>query len=1190
MAFEHPPYLLQRCPACQFENLATSRFCGQCGRDLGRTCVRCGTTNLSGARHCAACRAELPRACPQCHALNLPSSHFCSTCAYPLRDHRALAADATGGRRERRKVSVLFADISGFTALSTRMDPEEIYVLVDQALRHLASQVDRFGGTVDKFTGDGLMAIFGAPTPLEQHALHAVWAAMAMQEAIRAFNEEARAKYGTEIRLRIGINAGEVVAGEVGTDHFRAYTVIGDTVNLAARLEHAAQPGHILVSEAVQEATRAYIEYRELPELHLKGYPVPVRAYEVRRARVTPGRARGLSIPGLVAPLVGREEELKALEGVTQCLGDGRRGVVLVVGEAGIGKSRLLAEYLERLPFEHTTISTGCYEHTHNVPYGLFGDLLKRYFGVPFGQDPATTRRQVETRLRRLVPDRWEELVPFILHLLATDVALPTSLEHLSPQQLKQRVFGAVAEFLRAEARSRPLVLVLEDLHWADDLSAELVEHLIVGLEEEPVLFCCSSRSARSGERDWHALLARAAPGAHRIVELAPLSPEEVDRLLDLLLDRPELPARLRQDIVAYSEGIPLYLEELLRALIEASVLVREEGRWRATTEQALEEIAVPRTVEEIVMARYARLAPSLREVLGVAAVIGRRVPFRLLEECLESAAGAEPLMARVEALVEARFLQRLPDAPTLEYTFQHRIAHGVIYNSLLVADRQALHLRVAQALERLSPPDSDDYVEMLAHHYARSAEPERALPYLIRAGQKAAARYANHEAIAFFERARALTAQGETSLSQLVAIESGLGDVLSFVGRYEEARAAYRRALEAVTQGDGARRLLQASLWRRIGTTFERQGLYAEALEALRTAHGLLQAEGAGDEEAELAATCSDIGWVLFRMGQFDGAHQWLTKALELARRSSQAVTAAVLNRLGGLAFQRRDLKTAVRYTREALAIREALGHLDEIARTNMNLAVLHSVQGLWQDALDFYQQAAQIQERIGDYEGLALAFINTGMLYTLLGRFTEANVVLTKAKSLADRLDSRFLQTWVRQTLAQLYMSQEAWDSAERELNYILELENQTNIPLNMLLLVISLKGETAIYLDKMKDAMTLAEQLRSYEDQVQELDPTTTFFLHRFYGLLAEAQGDYELARIELQKSYEIETEAYRQARLLVELARVEAKSGRVEEAAHFLAQAEEIVQKLGARGEAKRIERLKAELGLPHAPSP
>ncbi len=1177
--------LFQRCPACRFDNLVVSRFCGQCGQELGRICVRCGTVNLSSASLCAACGTELLRPCPQCHTLNLPQRRFCGTCAHPLEE----AADPTlspVGRRERRKATVLFATFSGFATFSSHLELEERYTLVEQVLRRLALDVERFGGMVNRFTGDSLMAIFGVPTPLEQHALHAVWAALAIQETVRTFNQEARAKYGAEIKLRIGINAGEVVAGEVGTGHFRAYTVIGNPVDLAARLEHIAQPDCILVGEAVYRATKAYLEYRELPEIRLEGYPQPVRAYEVHRVRAVPGQSRGLRSLGRTARLVGRDEEMALLNTLAEALQQGQRRVAFITGEAGIGKSRLLEEYTKALTFKHTLLSTGCYEHTQHTPYGLFADLLKRYFALPFGQAPATTRRQIETKLRQLVPHQAETLLPFVLHLLATETT--GLIRGLSPREIKQRVFEAVKAILLAEAQERPLVLLVEDLHWADDLSVELLQNLIAALNNAPVLFCCTSRFVQEEHHAWPAILERAAPDAHTIIVLDPLQPGEIEELLDLLLQKPDIPPRLRRDIVEYSEGIPLYLEELLRALIETGILVEEDGHWKATTDQPLHEIEIPRTVEEIIAARYARLDQFSREVLSTAAVIGRHIPFELLEASLSTSEATGPLIARVEALVAARFLRRRPNVSTLEYAFEHRVAREVIYRSLLHADRQALHLRVARAIEQMASPESDDYVELLAYHYLHSGRAAQAFPYLIRAGQKAAAHYAHNDAITFFQQARTVAKHISPDPHQLVLIESGLGDVLSFMGRYEEARDAYQRAIQ-LSQRHDSPQVLQASLWRRIGNTWERQGRYEEALKAIHNAYDLLRAVSE-PPPAELAQVCSDLGWILFRTGRLNEAHQWLLQALELAREGEeQAITATVLNRLGGLAFQRGDMRTAIQYTQGALAIRESLGQRDEFARTSMNLAILYSVLGEWKRALKFYHQAVEAQRQIGEHEGLTLALTNIGMLYTLLGEYQKAHAALKQAVQLADRLDSAFLKVRAGQVLAQFHIAREEWKQADRVLT-TLAAENAASLPPTVQLLTLTLLGEVAVRQGDVERAASIAEQVRSLEQaEGERLDPQTRAFVRRFYGLLAGAQGNLEEAYMFLHRSYEIETESFERARTLVELAVVETRLGNVDLADIHFAEALDIARELGAKGEVQRIMRLKRKLGLFSPPS-
>lgn len=1175
-------WLSQPCPNCQTKNLTTSRFCVECGHELGRRCGRCGAINLSRARYCAACGAELPHTCPQCHALNPPHARFCGTCAHPLEEGIAAGRLPKGGR-ERRKVSVLFAGVSNFFSLLDHMSTEECYLLLDQVLRRLTAEVDRFSGTVSHFTSNGIMAVFGAPTPLEQHALHAVWAALAMRETIWAFNEEANSAYGVQLQLQVGIDAGEVIAGEVGTDHLRAYTVVGKAVHLAEQLEQIAQPGTIVVSEAVYRTTWAFVEYNRLSPLQLDENSSPIPVYEALSTRPQPGRSRGILIPGQhVVPLVGRRQELEALQALVEAFTRYRRRVALIVGEAGIGKSRLLEEFIGSITLPHRVLTISCYEHTQYIPYAPFADLLRRYFDLPFGHDPVATRRQIEVRMHELLPDRAQELLPFVLHLLAADEAYLTFLENLTPIQVKKRVFEAVKTLLAAEAVKLPLVLLIEDLHWIDNLSAELLEYLIATLEDVPVLICCSSRSVRDKNRDWEKILNAAAPNAYCIVSLGPLSQEETEHLLDLLLPNQALPSRLRREIVQYSEGVPLYLEELLQTLIETGILAEKDGRWEATTQRSLQETGIPRTVEEIILTRYARLDPHLRDVLNTAAVIGRHVPFQLLEASVEATDPAL-LPSKIEALVEAGFLTRRASVST-EYAFVHRLAREVIYQNLLESERRQIHFRVARAIEEVASPDSDDYVELAAYHYAASTHVGRAIPYFIRAGQKATTRYAHREALEFFQQARSIaqTVTADVDGSLLIAIEAGMGDVLSFMGRYEEARAAYERALHLSQEHENP--TLQASLWRRIGNTFERQGQYEEALEALRTAHNLLQAVSSPDP-VELARVCSDMGWILFRRGQLHDARTWLLQALELSRQSKQeAITANVLNRLGGVAFQQGDMRIAIQYTQGSLTIREKLGQRDEVARTSMNLAIIYSVLGEWKRALKFYEQAANVQRELGEHEGLTMALINSGLLYTLLGEFKKAHAALEEAQQLARRLNSAFLETQAAQALAQLLIAEEEWHQADAVLTEALSKHGKS-LPPPQKLLVLALLGEATVKEGNTERAAAIAEEVKTLAQASQEhLDPQTNAFLYRFYGLLAEAQGDLEEAYTHLVRSYEVETEAYGKIRTLIELARVEVRLGHPDLAVVHFSEALDLAKELGAKGEERRIQRLKRELNF------
>lgn len=1189
---ETPQHMYQRCPHCESDrNLITMRFCGNCGNELGRACPRCGTTNFSDTSECAACGASLPRGCPKCHSLNLPAQQFCGTCGFPLLEEAVETTEDDGRqrppRRERRKVSVLFVDIRGFTELSARMDTEEIYFLIDQALRRLASEVRRYGGSVDKFTGDGLMALFGAPEPLEQHALRAVGAAMSMQRVMQTYGEESQAKHNLDLRIRIGINSGEVVAGEVGADHFRAYTVIGDTVNLASRLEEAARPGHILVSESVYRATVANIEYAPAAPLVLKGYDEPVQAYEVLRLRQHAGSARG--VPGLEAPLIGRDAEMEALKGLIPALENGLGGALFLVADAGTGKSRLLAEFIRQVNdagLRPRRITGICSDHTRGIPYSLFTDLLTRYFELPFGQSSKRNREKVAETLRQTLPDRWQEVLPYITHLLSigsvSGGGVADTLRNLSPEQVKQQMFHAVRTVLRAEAENRPLLLVCEDLHWSDDLSIELLQSLLYFFDDVPVLICCTSRpDANEQVSKLIDVARRLYADTHVSIELQPLTREHTERLLDELLDEPSLSEQLREDVIQYAEGIPLYLEELLRALIDADVIVQENDGWTATTDRSLDSIDVSQTLNEIVMARYSSLRPTLRNIVALASVIGRNVPYQLLEASLDQTT-ASPLLIQLERLEETRILQRRDAAPHLEYAFRNLITQQTIYDSLFSTDRQRLHLQVANAIEGLSSDDSNERVELLAYHLLRSSDEERALPYLIRAGEKAAGRFANKEAVQFYRQAKDLASRTSATDEQMIAIESGLGDVLTLTGNYDDARDAYTTALTFTQAHENGASSQVASLFRRIATTHLRQGNSDTALELLKTALDRLDPDIHADgNRREAARIYSEIGWVHYRHGELDDADTWLTSALDTVdEQDGQGSTSAgILNRLGGVAFQRGDLERAVNYTRKALQIREKLEQLNEIARSSANLAVLQSKRGSWTEAVDLYQRVKRSQEQIGDLEGLTLTRFNLGTLYTFMGDYESAEEELDRSLTTARKLSSPFLTAMALQGYARLHLAQSEWEAAEEALAESTQLAATASMPAAFRLLNLCLLSEVHAH---RKDRDALRGTIDAAQMVVTEHEGlgSDVAFFHRMNGIYARLEAEWEQAWRELEQSYHFfDDDPFEQARTCVQLALVARDRGDRNGFERQLDEAEAVFRKLGARGELERIQELR-----------
>ena len=694
---------------------------------------------------------------------------------------------------ERKQVTVFFADLKDSTRLIEGLDPEAAQQLLDPALHLMMDAVHRFEGTVNQVLGDGMMALFGAPIAHEDHALRACYAALAVQHAIRTYAEAVRRTHGMLLQLRVGLNAGEVVVRAIGNDLHTDYSAVGQHTHLAARMEQLAAPGSILLTAAVLRLVEGLVRVNALGPLPVKGFTEPVEGFELLGASDLRRRLQAAALRGLTR-FVGREPELAALTQALERAGAGHGQVVALVGEAGVGKSRLVYECVH----SHRTqgwrvLEAASASYGKATPYFPVLDLLKRYAQVDDHDDARTIRAKVTGHVLTL-DETLQDTLPALLALLE---ALPedSPFLHLDPPQRRQRTLAALQRLLLRDSQVQPLLLVFEDLHWIDSETQALLDGLVERLPTAPLLLLVNYRPEYQhgwGSKTYYTQL--------RLDPLPPASAAEV--LQALLGDDPSL-VPLKQLLIARTEGNPFFLEESVRTLVETGVLVGEPGAYRLA--KPVESLQVPATVQAVLAARIDRLPPEEKRLLQTAAVIGTEVPLPLLQAIADVPEAA--LHRGLAHLQAAEFLYETRLFPEPEYTFKHALTHEVAYGSLLLERRRGLHARLVEALEALAPERVAEQVERLAHHALRGEVWDKAVTYCQQAGARAYDRAAFREAVAAFEQAlQALAHLPEPGDTRVLAIELrlALGARAARTGR---VWAATRPVGRGRGPGQGARR-----------------------------------------------------------------------------------------------------------------------------------------------------------------------------------------------------------------------------------------------------------------------------------------------------------------------------------------------------------------------------------------------
>jgi class 3 adenylate cyclase/tetratricopeptide (TPR) repeat protein len=868
---------------------------------------------------------------------------------------------------ERRIVTTLFADVVGSTALAERMDAERWTAVMNHAFERLSPAIARYDGTLARVMGDALLAFFGAPVAHEDDPVRAVRAALDLVEAARAYALEVRRGEAIEFAIRVGISTGPAVLGDVGSELLHEYTAMGDAVNMAARLQAAAPPMGVLVGEATFHAISSTFDCADRGPMQMKGKSEPQRAYEVRGPRTLPERTRAAlaGSRGLRSPMVGRDVELTALTTCIDRLMSGQGGVVGIIGEAGLGKSRLLAEVRHRVAergvmwLEGHTLSFG-----QTISYWPFLEMLRHYVGIAEDDDAATSWSRLERSMAGLFPTDAAEVLPYLGTLLALEVpsALADRVRYLDGEAMRRQVFRTARLLLERLARQRPVVLVLEDLHWIDQSSAELLEHLLPLVTEVPLLVCGISRP----EQYSPTLRLREVAGgqyADRYTEivLSPLSAADSDTLVAHLLVIGDRFERVHELILQKAEGNPFFLEEVLRSLVEQRAVTWDEGaaRWRPTA--FLGEITIPDTVQGVIAARLDRLADEAKEALKLASVVGRSFLYRVLRAISDAADKLD------RGLTELRTLELIHErapAAELEYIFKHALIQETTYASILVARRKDLHERVGACIENLFPERLEEFYGLLAYHFARAENWEKAQEYLFRAGDQAGRLAADAEALAHYQQALAAyeRAFGDRwDPLQRAIFERKMGEALFRHGDHDEARDYLLRALSRLGSP------FPASRWA-IRGTIARQ-LLVQLGHRLRPGRPVPRPASQPDPSSEERwRIYEELGWIDY---QADRERLILDVLLGLnsAEQAGAPVTIAVASAGTGLAC---DLAhrggLAEFYHRRALALAEATQH-------PMALGLAHHCSGFhdyfrneWTAALAHFEQAASTYWAAGE------------------------------------------------------------------------------------------------------------------------------------------------------------------------------------------------------------------------------
>ncbi|MGH7934036.1 MAG: adenylate/guanylate cyclase domain-containing protein [Candidatus Binataceae bacterium] len=965
-------------------------------------CSKCKTENPPGKKFCGDCGAALANLCPKCRADNPAGKRFCGECGTALGEPAAAAAkksdtppvrvseapDPEKLDGERKTVTALFADIKGSTELEQDLDPEEARAIVDPALKLMIDAAHRYDGYVVQSTGDGIFALFGAPVAHEDHPQRALLAALRMQQEIKKLAGHLRAEGRAPIQIRVGLNTGEVVVRPIQTgERHVEYTPIGHTANLASRMQTLAEPGSVVVSETTFRLCDGYFLFRALGPSRVKGVSEPVNVYELTglgslRTRLQRSAGRGLS------KFVGREREMTAMRHALELVKKGHGQVVAAMGEAGLGKSRLLYEFKMTSQSGCLTLETFSVSHGKASAYLPVIELLNNYFEIEADDDARKRRERMAGKVVML--DRaLEDSLPYLFALLGVEETAG-ALAQMDGQVRQRRTLEAIKRILQRESLNQPLIVVFEDLHWVDNETQALLDLLVDAIANAHVLLLVNYRPQY--RHNW------SNKGHYAQLRLDPLGRESAEEMLTALLGDDAALQPLRRLITDKTEGNPFYMEETVQVLLDEGALVRN-GALKLT--KPFDELKIPPTVQAILASRIDRLPADEKDLLQTLAVMGKEFPLGLVRKVAgESDDELERMLGDLQL---GEFIYEQPALPDVEYTFKHALTHEVAYGSVLNERRKPLHERTARALEWLFADQLDDHLPDLAHHYSRSGNTNKAIHYLRMVGEQAARRCAHEEAIGRFNSALEMLARlpdGQERTRWEVELRLALiGSLVANKGyAAPEVAESVRRALALSSELDEPEfhfsALMFAWAFHLVSRELERAG---------ETSRELIEIAERAREPAMIVHANFASGAVSVFCGKLQAARARLEQAVAIHDPPPMAGMPQD-PRVAALSFLSLTLwllgypAAAVGMTREAVRRARGLGHPMSMAFALSYGAMLHLCHRDPEAARELAEEARRVATEHGFRYWSALGSTYSGIVQAALG-LTEGGIAETLA-----------------------------------------------------------------------------------------------------------------------------------------------------------------------------------------------
>ncbi len=1052
----------------------------------------------------------------------------------PMRD-RLAELQAAALNEQRKMVTVLFADLVGHTKLFASLDAEDVHEIIGRCFSTWRDGIENHGGYVEKYIGDAVLAVFGLSATQEDDAERAVRCALKMRQKLEDLNSALEQTWGIRLRMRTGITTGEVVVSTLDDRKRGELIVIGETVNLASRLQGAAPESGILITHDTYQLVRGIFNVQKLDPVYVKGVVEPVQVYLVREAKPRAFRVATRGVEGVETPMIGRQADLKRLQDEYLDMVEAReRRLVSIVGEPGIGKSRLIYEFgnwLELLPETIYYFKGRAYQSSQSLPYSLVRSIMSFRFEIQDSDAPLALWEKLERGVSEVLERNaaTSRKAYYIGRLLGFELGdhPQWSDNEQDARHFHEQALVYLGEYFRTLAQEHPVVVLLEDIHWADDTSLDLIYSLEGTLAEQPLLIVCTTRPRLYERRpNWGEGLI-----FHNRIDLVPLSRRDSQQLVELILQKVEVfPEELGELIVERADGNPFFIEEVLKILIEEGVIEKSPNRWQVHMYK-LKGIKIPQTLSGVLRARLDSLVPDQRSLLQRAAVIGRifwdrAVDYLVMEEN-QAMPAREPLgELRSREIVYKR--ERSSFDGTQEYLFKHNLLREVAYESLLKRQRRIFHARAAQWLERATQRSqrTDEFAALIAQHYEQSGENQLAVVWHTRAGRQAAASFANAEAVFSYSRAIDLTPLSDTAARYelLLAREK----VLDLQGdRQRQASDLESLVILAETSGEEAR---QAEVALRQANFSFATADFPAAISAAQQAIDKAKVIGAVDQESE--------GYYLWGRSldtQMSGleALEILEKALQLARQAKlRRLEAEILMNIGTHFNDKSKTAQAKEYLTSALKIYRQLGNRHGEGKALGNLGVSYWSQGDHTQAKLHFELAGQVIKETGDRRVEGILVGNLGVIATEQLDYAESRRYHMEALRVNRQIRNKYSECINLGNLAEVERDLGDFEQAQVHYNQAYELALELDIAQLQSAILISWSllmeflGDHQAELDKVQQALTLVREIQSPMYESTGLYRLGQALLTE--GRVAEAEANFTAA-LELQIQLGLENRA-------------------------------------------------------------